>query len=384
MKKNLYRLITFSTLTLTLSACSFFDKDNTPTPAPLVNFTPTASLHAVWHTRAGAGTGGDFVRLSPAFANNTLFTSSSNGTLTAVDAATGHIRWQKQTDLTLTSGVAANKTEVFVGSQNGTLVALDQTTGKLLWQARANSEILATPAANDNTVLVKSIDGSLAAFSASGGQPEWTENERVPDLILRGDSAVRITNDAGFAGFASGTFARFNLHTGHATWSTAVTQPSGIFPIQRMIDIDADPIVVGNHVYVTTWQGRIASINAGNGNILWSHAMSSFAGIALSDNALYAAAADSHLYAFNAVSGKVTWQQNALYARTITGPAVCGNYVVVGDAEGWLHVLNRENGQFAARVQAGSASGIYAAPIVNGRTIYTYANNGELSAWTLN
>jgi outer membrane protein assembly factor BamB len=63
---------------------------------------------------------------------------------------------------------------------------------------------------------------------------------------------------------------------------------------------------------------------------------------------------------------------------------VCGNYVVVGDAEGWLHVLNRTDGQFAVRVQAGSSSGIYAAPLVSGNTIYTYANDGELSAWSLN
>ena len=59
-----------------------------------------------------------------------------------------------------------------------------------------------------------------------------------------------------------------------------------------------------------------------------------------------------------------------------------GNYIVVGDGQGYLHWLSKSDGHIAGRVNAGNA--IYAAPIVENNMLYAQTDNGNLLAYTLN
>jgi len=58
-----------------------------------------------------------------------------------------------------------------------------------------------------------------------------------------------------------------------------------------------------------------------------------------------------------------------------------GRYVVVGDAEGYLHWLGRTDGHFAAREKVGA--GMYSAPIVENGVLYALTNGGTLVAYRL-
>ena len=75
----------------------------------------------------------------------------------------------------------------------------------------------------------------------------------------------------------------------------------------------------------------------------------------------------------------VNWRQNKLEARIITGPALTPQYVVVGDAQGFLHWLSKEDGHFAARVKVSGA--IYASPISDANRIYALTSKGCLFAY---
>jgi len=50
-------------LPLALTACSFFDKDNTPDPTPLQTFTPEANVNQLWSTSVGNGADGKAIKL---------------------------------------------------------------------------------------------------------------------------------------------------------------------------------------------------------------------------------------------------------------------------------------------------------------------------------
>lgn len=377
------KIVLLSTLTTMLCACSgFFDKDNTPTPSPLVNFTQEVKVHSLWSRGTGEGVGSEYLHLAPAFTGNTVVTASKDGTVTATNKTTGKIHWRVNTKVPISGGASANDNLVVVGSREGDVVALRAIDGKILWQNKVASEILAPPAVSNDIVLAKTINGQLSGLSAQDGHALWHYEQTEPTLILRGASAPLISGSNVIVGFANGNLAKLTLREGSLHWQQTMATPEGSFSIQRMIDIDANPIIHGNRVYAATYQGRITAMDLGSGKTYWTHDISSFSGIAADSDRVYVADTKSHIWAFDADTGTVDWRQTQLEARNVTGPAIIGNYIVVGDEEGYLHWISKQDGHFVARVRI-NGSGILAAPIVDNNILYVVTRDGQLTAYTL-
>jgi outer membrane protein assembly factor BamB len=210
----------------------------------------------------------------------------------------------------------------------------------------------------------------------------WHYHQTEPALILRGGSAPLIYGQDVIAGFENGNLAKLTLNEGSMIWQTTVAIPQGSFAIQRMVDIDADPVIYNHHIYVATYQGKIASIDMGAGKALWEHEMSSFTGLTVDDNRAYVSDAKSYLWAFDRETGRVDWRQSELEARNISGPTSMDNYIVVGDGEGYVHWLSKIDGHFVARARA-SNSAIRVSPIVDNGIVYVLTKEGYISAYKL-
>jgi outer membrane protein assembly factor BamB len=369
--------------TFFMTACAgFFEKDNTPTPTPLTSFTPQASPRLMWSSKVGKGaTGNDYLKMSPALGRSAIYTTSTKGTITSVNKITGNKNWQVDFGIPLSSGPGVGDGIVVVGAQNGTIMALKESNGCQVWRTSVPGEVIASPAVGDGVVVVKAIDGYTRAYSVQTGQQIWAYHQMEPNLILRGSSAPVIRHQDVIVGYANGNLVKLGLNEGQLQWQETVATPEGAFAIERMIDIDADPIVYDYRIYVATYQGRISSLDWTSGRTLWSHDISSYTGMAADDNAVYLSDAKGRVWNFGSENGMVNWRQNKLEYRVVSGPASMGRYVVVGDGEGYLHWLNKADGRFAARVSLGSA--IYAAPIVENNVLYALTNNGYLAAYTL-
>jgi outer membrane protein assembly factor BamB len=381
--KKLTKKFIIAGLSSLLCACgSFFDKDNTPTPVELVKFTPEAKVHTLWNVSTGWGSGEDYFTYVPAVTSKAIYTASKNGKVTATHKVTGKKFWQVDIDMPISAGPAANEEMVVVGSRDGEVIALNSLNGKTLWKTQASSEILATPALGRGVVLVKAIDGKLSAFSADNGHVLWQYQQTEPSLILRAASSPQISNESVVSGFANGNLAKLTLRNGNLLWEQPVASPSGSFAVQRMIDIDANPIIFGNRVYTATYQGRIAALDLATGQIIWTHDLSSYTGLAVDNEHVYVTDAKSYVWAFNKNSGKVEWQQTALEARNLSGPALLGRALIVGDADGYLHWLNKNDGHFIARNRV-DLSGVFAAPVAENAIVYVVTKDGQLAAFSL-
>jgi outer membrane protein assembly factor BamB len=372
-----------TSLTLLLTACSgFFDKDNTPPPTPLVSFTPSIAPKQLWYTNVNNGVGSDYIKLSPSLDDQKIFTADKTGTVTATEKATGKNLWKASIREAITAGPTAHHDLVFVGTRNGKIFALQQANGGAVWNTQLSSEVLAAPAASNNIVLVKTIDGQLTALAENDGHTLWHYQQIEPALILRGASAPQISHDIAVVGFENGNLVKLTLDEGSQLWQQTVAVPQGSFAIQRMVDIDADPVIFGNTVYVATYQGRIAALDLTTVRNKWTHDISSYTGLAVDEKQIYISDATSHVWTFNAESGATDWRQTKLEARNITAPATIGDYIVVGDAEGYLHWLSKQDGHFVARVRVNNG-GILAAPVVDNNIVYVLTKDGHLAAYTL-
>ena len=366
-----------------LFSCSaFWEKDNTPTPSPLAQFEPKIKPRPLWNTRVYFGMNHEDLKFNPVIRHDDILIVSQSGTITSVNKNTGKIQWTRQLDTTVSSGIAVNDQLLVVGTKNGEVIALSALDRRQLWTANTHSEILATPALSSNLVIVKSIDGKVSAFSSSDGQLLWRHQEVEPSLILRSASTPQLLPKAVVVGYANGKVEKLALKDGHAIWTQAVATAEGAFAIQRMIDIDADPVILNNHVFAATYQGKIVGLRLDTGTIFWNHDLSSYTGIAVDASRVYVSDAKSHIWAFDQHNGQLVWKQTELTYRRITGPVLMGSYLVVGDAEGVLHWLDTKDGSLVGRSQI-SGTAITAKPVVSNKSIYTITRDGYLTAHSM-
>jgi len=363
-----------------LSGCSG-NKDNSEPPAPLVQFTPTLTVKTLWTAYTGGGTNKSYLKLAPVFDNEQLFTASPTGRVRAFNFRDGKQVWEQKIGIPISGGPGVGQDLVLVGSHKGDVVALSELDGHERWRTQVSSEVLVAPGISQGVVVVRTIDGKLFGLDSQNGERLWVyEANRVPLLTLRGMSTPLVKRDVVIMGFDNGKIALLELHKGKVLWEYAVGVPSGRSELERMVDIDADPLLVNEMIYVTSYQGRTMAINlAKGGKPLWEKKLSSHAGLGVDFDYLYVSDSNSHVWALNRQSGEDWWKQDKLHARNVTAPVSIGDYVVVGDSHGYLHWMRRDNGQFVARQELGEAS-ITVRPLVIDGTLIAYNSAGKMVA----
>ena len=385
------RFLLFVSILILLSGCggtkSFLKKfsgggtDNTEPPTPLVEIETIAEIIELWSKNSGKGSTKQFLKLTPSHSQGKVFVADALGNLASLDANNGNTLWKIDTDLTISGGPGASEKLTMIGSDEGDVLAYASESGEFIWQAKVSSEILAAPQEANDIVVVRTIDGRIFGLDANDGSRLWIYERTMPALTLRGTSNPIITGDIVIAGFDGGRLSAIDLFTGKLIWETSVSLSSGRSQLERMVDIDSDPVIIGNDIYVATFQGRLASVALEDGRITWTRDISSYAGLTSDGNIIYITDDQSHVWALDRATGVSVWKQENLYARQATAPATIGNLVVVGDLEGYLHWMDKDNGQFVARTQV-SESAIIAPPIAVEDVVYAYSSDGILSAYT--
>ena len=370
-------------IALMLSACSIFSSDESgPKPSPLPAFTPKVKVTEAWSQNIGNGQGGIWLDIHPAISGNTIYAASHSGDVSAFERDTGKQLWSKKLDVKITGGVSASEGLVVLGTSSGKIIALNARNGDQKWTANAAGEILSAPAIGSNTVVTQSINGKVIAFDAADGHKIWQQSSLLPVLLLRGSSSPVIARGLVFTGFSNGDMNAWNLRTGKEVWKNTIALPEGSSELSRMVDIDATPLLVGSHLYAISYQGNMKAINAPNGQTLWSRKASSYQSLTEGHGNLYTSSAKDRISAIDESTGGSLWSQNDLAYRQISAPASYDQYIVVGDYEGYIHVLSQKDGSIVGRYHVAS-SGIRVQPIVDKNMVYVYTNGGELAALTI-
>jgi outer membrane protein assembly factor BamB len=343
-------------------------------PAKLVNFTPTASVSVLW--KEGVGDARPYV-FSPAFDDNTIYAAAAKGDVTAF-GANGRELWRNDTNRPLAGGVGARNDYILVGTRKGQVIALDGR-GEVRWIAQLSSEVLAPPQYAEGFVIARSGDGRIYGLSATDGTRKWVYQRGTPALTVRSFAGALVARGAVFAGYPGGKVVALNLQNGALGWEGTVAQPRGATELERVADVTSLPALDGNQLCAVAYQGRIACFDALRGTPLWARDVSSVSGLAIAGSAVYVTDDRGAVIALDKGSGSSLWKQDKLTDRRVSGPLVVGAHVVVGDLEGYVHVINRDDGSFAARI-ATDGSAIAATPIALENAVLVQTRKGGLYA----
>ena len=366
---------------IVLAGCSSFGggKSNIEPPAPLKSFTARATVQVVWSHDIGKGPGKKYVLLAPVVNDGMIYASDSRGRVSAFATDSGKRAWEVDLKQPVEAATGYGEGLVLVGTRAGKVIALQKEDGKQVWEVQASSEILAPPQVKAGMVLVQTIDGKLSALSARDGKPVWSVDRTPPALSLRGTSRPVFVANAVITGFANGHVLAADVQTGRVLWDVPVAEPRGRNEIERLVDVDAPPVVNGGAVYAGAYQGRIVAFDLRSGQMLWSKDVSTYSAMDSDASNLYVSADNGDVLAIDLRSGQVLWRQDQLRGRSPTGPLAVGSYVAVGDYDGYIHYLNKEDGAIVARYRL-SSSAIKAAPAVSDETAFFLDQGGELAA----
>ncbi len=369
---------------LLLNGCSWIkswgDKDEPEAPAELVDFEATLKVGKVWSTDVGKGLDKSGRQIRPVYSEGSLFTADYKGQLVALDAQSGRKLWEIKTDLPFTGGPGVSGQLLLMGTENGEVFAFDASAGTQLWSATVTSEVLAAPAEADGIVVVRCIDGRVFGLDKDTGQRLWVFDHSVPLLTLRGNAPLLLRAGVVFVGYDGGEVVALKQEDGVLMWEQTLVTVEGRTELERLSDIDGQLVFVASDLLVSSYKNRLASLAADSGRLLWFKDISSATGVSVDRLNLAISDKDGNVWLLDRRNGAEAWKQDELLHRGLTRPAFYGNFVVVGDVEGYLHWINIDSGLFAAREKVGG-NGFAGPPLVVDNTLYVMTKKGSLVAY---
>ena len=347
----LCRLALLISLSVFVLGCS--TPDNSEPPAALTEIENPEKVRESWSFQIGRSSAVNFFDLAPLVLDKKIYTIDLDGKINQLDAQSGHDDWRYETGLAAISGLAGDDSQLVATSRDGEVAMYDIGPEGLTerWKKQLSSEIRSPAVVDAGQVFVRAGDGKLSALDASSGEVQWTVTRRVPALSLTGSSRPTPAGDLVIAGFDNGKLVAFERSNGSTAWETTIGSPRGRTEIERLVDLDGQFIIRDGVIYVSSFQGNLAAVTASSGQVIWSREFSSSQAIAADQEALYLVDDRSHLWSVDRRTGSSFWKQDVLNARKITAPAIVDDRLVVGDLQGYVHILRRSDGMLTGRVQ---------------------------------
>lgn len=366
-------------LTVALLGCSSNKiKVEQVKPNPLPKLVQAKALVPVFSQSVSATSKEDPLRLRLDVDNGVIFALDPKGEVTAYQGKQ-RLWQQKVSKQGLSSGVEAAEGTVIVGNKKGQLFALDQATGEQKWTAQLSGAILSASLIQAGRVVTLSNDGTVYAHDLATGQQVWTYNLPDVQFSLRG-TASPIALDPRTVLIASSNAYVYALDilTGVPRMQRRVAVSDGRSDVQRLNDIDGDPVVAGQFLVTTSFQGQVTVTDLASQQVLWSEDASSIQRPEVSNNTVYVTQADGKITAYALTTGEQLWQDDSLLNRQLSNPVVLGQDLVVGDLEGVLHLIDPNSGQLIGRSK--TSGEVRSLRVIDGQ-LYVSTRKGALSVW---
>lgn len=372
---QLLRWGAIASLSLALIACSGSSKVRKP--AELVNVSNQVELAEVWSTSVGSSIPANF---RPVVADDHVFAASARGTLSKLNIQTGRVVWEVSVPEKLSIGPGSDGKTTVVVSTEGTAYGYDES-GKNIWKHLIGSEVLSDPIVAAGVVVIRTLDHRFIGLDAATGKRRWIYQRQQSPLSLRvGYGMLLVGNDAVVTGFGGGRFGALALSNGGLIWESAVSFPKGFSEIERLNDVTSRPSLEEGRLCVVSYQGKIGCAELRSGNLVWSKDFSSYTGTTQSTEFVFTANEKSHVYAYRASDGVQVWENTQLTWRDVGEPLAIGRVVMMGDKQGYVHLLNQNSGQMVSRIRHDS-SPVTAAPIAAGGVIIIASQGGKIAAY---
>ena len=320
-------------------------------PNPLPKIQQQQGLNLVFSQSVSSTNAAEALRLQLDTDNGVIFAIDPDGQVSAYKGK--EQLWKsKITKQELTAGVEAAEGIVVVGNRKGQLFALDQATGEQKWTTRLSGAILSPSLIQSGRVITIANDGTVFAHDAVSGQQVWAYKLPNVQFSLRGQPApVRLDDRTILVASANAYVYALDVISGVPRFQRRVAISEGRSDIQRLIDIVGDPVVAGQYLVTTSFQGQVTVTDLATQRVVWSEDASSTNRPEVSGDKVFVSTVDGKLNAYSLSTGELAWQNEELLNRQLSNPVMLGQSLVVGDMDGVIHLLDPASGKLVGRAK---------------------------------
>jgi outer membrane protein assembly factor BamB len=352
-----------------LVACSA-DK---PKPAPLPTIESPIAGRQVWDARVS----GVSFPLAVAVRNGRFHVAGDDGTVLALDVATGRELWRGEVGAKLSAGVGSDGRYAAVVTRANELVVLD--SGNVIWRQKLESPVVTAPLVAGERVFVMGVDRIVNAFDALDGRRLWTL-KRPGDALTLSQAGVLVPyKDTLLVGQGSRLVGLDPLK-GTVRWDTALTTPRGTNEVERLADLVGPPSRTGSVFCMRSFQNAIGCMDAERGSLKWVQNSGGTEPVGGNDEYVFSADGSDRVSARKRASGELAWSTEVLLNRGLSAPAAVGTAVVFGDLDGQLHFLSQAEGKPVLRLPT-DGSRVAAAPVLSDNTLLIVTRKGGVFAF---
>ncbi|MDA9652205.1 outer membrane protein assembly factor BamB [Pseudomonadota bacterium] len=333
-----------------LSSLNFWSDDSeedTKTPAVLVAFQETVLVNVAWTKSFKASN--DLGSFKPAFYAGQMLVADSDGDIVSLDPKTGNVNWTKTLERNLAAGVASGFGKFIVSDVEGNVLGLDLDSQEILWETNIGGEVLANAVVDASLVVVKNSVGELIALDATTGEQAWTFRSQLPALTVRGTGEPVIKDGMVFSTFDNGRMGVFQLNTGFFLWDGPISFVEGSSELENLLDADSSPVFANQLVFATNYQGNLTAFDMAQKRPVWNSKASSFHSPVIGQGMILVIQDDGSILSFSSSNLAPSWVSEEYKIRDLSNGAIFENYMLVGDLEGYLHVINPMTGKTVGR-----------------------------------
>ncbi len=347
-----------------------------PKPADLVALTPVVVAKPLWSAKLPAIS----FALQVQVHGDKLTLAAGDGTVLQLDAASGRELWRQTVGSPLAAGVGSDGQLSAVVTQANELVALQE--GRVLWRQRLTTQAYTAPLVAGARVFVLSADRAVSAYDGRTGARLWTQQRPGNDpLVLRQAGVILPVGDTLVAGL-SGRLLGLNPLNGSVRWDAAIATPRGINEVERLVDLVGPAARQGNVVCARAFQAAVGCVNTEAGNTTWTRQSDGLVGLAADQRLVFGTESNSNVQTWRRSDGERGWSSDRLRFRELTAPLVVGRSVAVGDFQGFVHFLSREDGSLQGRLST-DGSAVVATPLMAGNTLVVVTAAGGVFGFSL-
>ena len=377
MKKT-HNLI-FALIVLLLFLACENGAEEEPKPNELINnFSEQFFLDKKWTRKIFKDLPSGKIKLSND--NNSIYVFSSSGEVQSI-SLDGKINWKKNLSKSFSTGISKDLDALFLASDNGRVFCLSKENGQLIWETSIGGEILSPPVSNGDIVAIQSVDGRLTALDSETGNFRWDYRSLVSNLSLRGTSEPAFHEGFLFVGFGNGNFAKIQPRSGVVQWEIPVTVSEESSEIGRLVDIDGNFSFSSGISFVASYQGSVSAIDIRNGRTIWRENTSSSDDVLASRGKVFISDEKDNITAYEQINGNVSWKNSDFFLRELTSPRKVNSLIVLGDFQGFVHLISQKDGSQLGRKRV-SRKGLINVEVIEDRVL-ALDRNGKLSLFLL-
>ena len=344
-----------------------------PKPKALEQITPKIAGRQVWSAKVD----GVAFPLSVVVRDSSFIVASSGGTLLGLEAATGRQLWSASAGAELSAGVGSDGRFHAVVTADNKLVVFDGS--KEIWREQLKSRVSTAPLVAGERVFVMGVDRAVHAYDVLDGKRLWSLQRPGEALTLLNIGVLMAYKDTLIAGQGP-RVAGIDPTRGTVRWEVPLGTPRGANEVERLADLVGPAVRAGSRLCARSFQVAVGCADADSGRLLWSRSTGGINAIGGDDETIFGADASDRIVAWRTANGETLWTNERMLFRGLSAPASVGPTVVFGDFEGYVHFLDRKDGQPLLRLST-DGSAVVGRPALSGNTLLVVTRKGGLFAF---